>query len=64
MTRTPLRVVLPADLVDRLEAEADRRGVPVERMVEQALVTGLPRLWALILWALAARAQSEEARAT
>jgi hypothetical protein len=58
MTRTPLRAVLPRELVDRIQAEADRQGIPVEKLVEQALVIGLPRLWALILRHLTVRIEA------
>jgi hypothetical protein len=63
MTRTPLRAVLPRELVDRVQAEADRRGIPVEKLVEQALVIGLPRLWALILRHLTIRIETSGKRA-
>ena len=52
-TRRPLRASLPADLVERVEIEAERRGIPVEQLVEQAVLAGLVRLWALVLQRLA-----------
>jgi Ribbon-helix-helix protein, copG family len=58
-TTRPLRTALPADLVERVEAEARRRGVPVEQLVEQAVLSGLARLWALILEQLAANSGRE-----
>jgi hypothetical protein len=52
-TTRPLRASLPADLVERVHVEAERRGVPVEQLVEQAVLHGLARLWVLILERLA-----------
>jgi hypothetical protein len=43
-------------LIERVQAEAQRRGVPVEQLVEQAVLSGLARLWVLVLDRLAAKA--------
>jgi len=41
--RQVLRATLPIDLLDQLEEEAQRRGIPVDRLVEDLLVNEIPR---------------------
>ncbi len=43
MRKPPPRVALPRDVYERLVAEAKRRGVPVEKLLEQVL-EGVPWL--------------------
>jgi len=41
--RQVLRATLPIDLLDQLDEEAQRRGIPVDRLVEDLLVNEIPR---------------------
>lgn len=44
INRTVMRASLPVDLLDQLDAEARRQGIPTEALVGRLLVEHLPRI--------------------